>query len=92
MAYDVRNRMPAGSLVKEQGCKIEFVANPKKAGNIFFTCGKVVGGVSDKVKKALADKTLTIDQVEYAEVSQDGGEYVAVLMMKSTNNVVATLG
>lgn len=92
MAYTTRNRMPASSLVKDENCKIDFVANPKKAGNIFFTCGKVVGGVSEKVKAALNAGTLTIDQVEYAEVSKDGGPFISVLMMKAVNNVVATLG
>lgn len=92
MAYDVRNRMPAGTLVKEQNCKIDFIANPKKKGNIFFSCGKIVGGVSDKVKAGIEDNSITIDDIEYAEVSRDGGPYVSVLMKKATDNVVARLG
>ena len=89
MEITATNRQSAKDLVTSTGNAIEFVNNPK-TGNIFFTCGKIVGGISEKVKAAHAAGTLTIDQMEYAEVSRDGAPAVPVLMMKSTNNVVAT--
>ena len=89
MEITATNRQSAADLVKETGNAIDFVKNPK-TGNIFFTCGKITGGISEKVKAAYAAGTLTIDQMEYAEISRDGGPAVPVLMMKSTNNVVAS--
>lgn len=89
MEITATNRMSAKSLVNTTGEAIEFVKNPK-TGNIFFTCGKIVGGISKKVKEAHAAGTLAIEQMEYAEVSRDGAPAVPVLMMKSTNNVVAS--
>ena len=89
MEITATNRQSAADLVKETGNAIDFVKNPK-TGNIFFTCGKITGGISEKVKAAYAAGTLTIEQMEYAEVSRDGAAAVPVLMMKSTNNVVAS--
>lgn len=89
MEITATNRQSAKDLVTSTGNPIEFVANPK-TGNIFFTCGKIIGGISEKVKSAYAAGTLAIDQMEYAEVSRDGTPAVPVLMMKSTSNVVAT--
>lgn len=89
MEITATNRQSAADLVKETGNAIDFVKNPK-TGNIFFTCGKITGGISEKVKAAYAAGTLTIDQMEYAEISRDGAAAVPVLMMKSTNNVVAS--
>lgn len=87
MEITATNRQSAKDLVTTTGNPIDFVKHPK-TGNIFFTCGKITGGISDKVKAAYAAGTLTIDQMEYAEVSKDGGKAVPVLMMKSTANVV----
>lgn len=89
MEITATNRQSAADLVNSTGNAIDFVKNPK-TGNIFFTCGKITGGISEKVKAAFAANTLTIDQMEYAEVSRDGAPAVPVLMMKSTNNVVAS--
>ena len=89
MEITATNRQSAADLVKSTGNAIDFVKNPK-TGNIFFTCGKITGGISEKIKAAYAANTLTIDQMEYAEVSRDGAPAVPVLMMKSTNNVVAS--
>ena len=89
MEITATNRQSAADLVNSTGNAIDFVKNPK-TGNIFFTCGKITGGISEKVKAAYAANTLTIDQMEYAEVSRDGAPAVPVLMMKSTNNVVAS--
>lgn len=89
MEITATNRMSAKSLVNNTEEAIDFIKNPK-TGNIFFVCGNITGGVSQKVKDAHAAGTLTIDQMEYAEVSRDGAPAVPVLMMKSTNNVVAS--
>ena len=87
MAYDVRNRKTIKNLKDSEGAKLEFRESAK--GNVFFVCGTIVGGCSDKVKAVY--KTVTADQLEYAEVSRDGGKYVPVIMMRSTSNVVRTL-
>lgn len=89
MEITATNRMSAKDLVTTTGNPIEFVKNGK-TGNIFFTCGKIVGGISKKVKAAYAAGTLSTEQMEYAEVSRDGAPAVPVLMMKSTANVVAS--
>ena len=89
MEITATNRMSASDLVRSTGNTIDFVRN-SKTNNIFFTCGKIVGGISKKVKEAYAAGTLAIEQMEYAEVSRDGAPAVPVLMMKSTNNVVAS--
>ena len=89
MEITATNRQSASDLVNSTGNAIDFVRNPK-TNNIFFTCGKITGGISEKVKAAYAAGTLTIDQMEYAEVSRDGAPAVPVLMMKSVSNVVAS--
>jgi hypothetical protein len=87
MAYDVRNRKTIKNLKESEGAELEIRKSAK--GNIFFVCGTIVGGCSDKVKAV--HETVTPDQLEYAEVSRDGGEYVPVLMMRNTSNVVRKL-
>lgn len=81
------NRM-SGTQLKATYGNIEFVKNPN-TGNIFFTCGSITGYVSPKVKENI--NTVTLDELQYAEVSIDGNEPVPTLMMKSTANVVRTL-
>lgn len=87
------NRMSAIDLVKKHDQEIEFIHNTKDGkDNLFFKCGSIVGGLSEKVKAAYKAKTLKIQDMEYAEVSRDGARAVPVLMMVSRANVVATFG
>lgn len=81
------NRMTARAL-KEANGAIEFVKNPN-TGKCFFTCGNIVGYVSPKVEESL--DSITIDDIQYAEVSINGAKAVPCLMMRSTNNVLKTL-
>jgi hypothetical protein len=91
MEYVATNRKSAKKLVETEGSPIDFIHNTKDGkDNIFFKCGSIVGGISDKIKAAHKAGTLTIDQMEYAEVSKNGGKAVPVLMMVSKANVVAS--
>lgn len=81
------NRMSGRQLVDNNG-PIEFINNPN-TGNIFFTCGSIVGYVSPKVREKV--DTITLDEIQYAEVSIDGNDAVPTLMIKSADNVVRTL-
>lgn len=93
MAYVKTNEMTAVELVNAKKEPIEFIHNTKNGkDNLFFKCGSIVGGLSDKVKNAYKAKTLKIEDMAYAEVSRDGGPAVPVLMMISRANVVATFG
>lgn len=93
MAYEKTNEMTAVELVNAKKEPIEFIHNTKDGkDNLFFKCGSIVGGISDKVKAAYKANTLKIEDMAYAEVSKDGGKAVPVLMMISRANVVATFG
>lgn len=81
------NRMSARALKEKHGA-IEFVKNPN-TGNVFFTCGSITGYVSPKVRENM--NTVTLDDLQYAEVSIEGNPAVPCLMMKSVNNVLKTL-
>ncbi len=85
-----RNQM-SGRELKAQHGAIEFVENPK-TNKLFFACGTLRGYVSPKVQEAVTKGNLTIDQINYAQCSTDGGDnWVDCIMMKSTNNVKMTL-
>jgi hypothetical protein len=81
------NKM-SGRARKQAHGAIEFVKNPN-TGKCFFTCGSIVGYVSPKVESNL--DSVTLDDIQYAEVSIDGKPAVPCLMMKATNNVLKTL-
>lgn len=83
------NRMTAAALCAKENSAIEFIKNPH-TGNIFFACGSVTGYVSPKVRENL--DSVTINDLQFAEVSIDNNEPVPCLMMKGTDNVVKTLG
>lgn len=83
------NRMSASALCAKENSAIEFINNPH-TGNIFFACGNVTGYVSPKVRENL--DSVSINELQFAEVSIDGKEPVPCLMMRGTDNVVKTLG
>lgn len=80
------NRMSGRQLIDKFG-PIEFCKSSK--GNIYFVCGSIVGYVSPKVREKM--DTITVDELNFAEVSIDGNDAVPTLMIKSTDNVVRTL-
>ena len=81
------NRMSGIELKAKHG-SIDFINNPK-TGKLFFSAGSITGYVSPKVAENL--DTITLEDIQYAEVSIDGAEAVPTLMMKSTTNVVRSL-
>ena len=85
------NRMSARQLVISENSIIDFVKNPN-TGKLFFVCGSKKGYVSPALQKVYQDSTL--DDIQYAEVSLDGGTPVPTLMCvgNSQQNVTKTLG
>ena len=81
------NRMSGSRLVEKHG-EIQFIEN-KKTGKIFFSVGDISGYVSPKVQAQI--NTITLDEIEYAEVSIDGKKAVPTLMMANKANVLRTL-
>ena len=85
------NRMSAKQLVISQNAPLQFVTNPH-TGNVFFTCGSKTGYVSPAVKQIM--DTCSLDDLQYAECSINGGEAVPCLMVagNSKANVKRELG
>ena len=85
------NRMSARQLVISENSVIDFVKNPN-TGKLFFVCGSKKGYVSPAWQQVYQDSTL--DDIQYAEVSLDGGTPVPTLMCvgNSQQNVTKTLG
>ena len=85
------NRMSARQLVISENSVIDFVKNPN-TGKLFFVCGSKKGYVSPALQKVYQSSTL--DDIQYAEVSLDGGVAVPTLMCvgNSQQNVTKTLG
>ena len=85
------NRMSAKQLVISENSVIDFVKNPN-TGKLFFVCGSKKGYVSPALQKVYQSSTL--DDIQYAEVSLDGGTPVPTLMCvgNSRQNVTKTLG
>ena len=85
------NRMSARQLVISENSVIDFVKNPN-TGKLFFVCGSKKGYVSPALQKVYKESTL--DDIQYAEVSLDGGTPVPTLMCvgNSQQNVTKTLG
>ena len=85
------NRMSAKQLVISENSVIDFVKNPN-TGKLFFVCGSKKGYVSPALQKVYQSSTL--DDIQYAEVSLDGGTPVPTLMCvgNSQQNVTKTLG
>ena len=85
------NRMSAKQLVISENSELRFVKNPN-TGKTFFVCGSKRGYVSPNVLKIM--DTCTLDELQYAEVSLNGGEAVPCLMVvgNSEANVQRKLG
>ena len=85
------NRMSAKQLVISENAELQFVNNPN-TGKTFFVCGSKRGYVSPNVLKIM--DTCTLDELQYAEVSLNGGEAVPCLMVvgKADANVRRKLG
>ena len=85
------NRMSARQLVISENSVIDFVKNPN-TGKLFFVCGSKKGYVSPALQQVYQSSTL--DDIQYAEVSLDGGTPVPTLMCvgNSQQNVTKTLG
>ena len=84
-------RMSAKQLVISENAELKFVNNPN-TGKTFFVCGSKRGYVSPNVMKIM--DTCTLDELQYAEVSLNGGEAVPCLMVvgNSETNVKRKLG
>ena len=84
-------RMSAKQLVISENAELEFVHNPN-TGKTFFVCGSKRGYISPNVMKIM--DTCTLDELQYAEVSINGGELVPCLMVvgNSEANVQRKLG
>lgn len=93
MANDlqVRNKMTAEALKQSENSRIDFVGNPKKDGNIFFSCGSKTGYVGQALKGAIAEGTVDVTKVMYAETSKDGKEWVPCLFLPNTQNVILSI-
>lgn len=85
------NRMSAMQLVISENAELQFVKNPN-TGKTFFVCGSKRGYVSPNVLKIM--DTCTLGELQYAEVSLNGGEAVPCLMVvgNSEANVQRKLG
>ena len=85
------NRMSAKQLVISENAELQFVNNPN-TGKTFFVCGSKRGYVSPNVLKIM--DTCTLDELQYAEVSLNGGAAVPCLMIvgNSETNVQRKLG
>ena len=85
------NRMSAKQLVISENAELQFVNNPN-TGKTFFVCGSKRGYVSPNVLKIM--DTCTLDELQYAEVSLNGGAAVPCLMVvgNSEANVKRKLG
>jgi hypothetical protein len=81
------NRMSGRRLVEKHG-EIQFIEN-KKTSKIFLSVSDISGYVSPKVRAQIS--TVTLDDLEYAEVSIDGKKAVPTLMMANKANVLRTL-
>lgn len=78
-----RKRMSAKELVNAEASKIEFIPNPQRGGELFFTCGSYQAGyISPAVKQKFAEGTLTIADMQFAECSTDDGTtWIPCLML-----------
>ena len=84
------NRMTVAQLVAQEHSPLDIVVNPK-TGKTFFTCGSKKGYVSPKAEAAIKNGC-DEDDLQYAEVSIDGGEAVPTLMIKGKANIIRSFG
>ena len=88
--FTSKNQSSAKALVIKENAPIKFIKNPKKPGSIFFVCGSKRGYVSPAVCEKI--DTISLDEMQYAEVSKDGGEYIPCLMVVGNHKPMRTLG
>lgn len=84
------NRMSCAQLMKSQNSELQFIENPN-TGKIFFMCGEIKGYVSPAVLSKM--NSVTVKDLQYAEVSIDNKQAVPCLMMvgDGSKNVRRTL-
>lgn len=84
------NRMSCAQLMKSQNSELQFIENPN-TGKIFFMCGEIKGYVSPAVLQNM--NTVSVQDLQYAEVSIDNKPAVPCLMMigDASKNVKRTL-
>lgn len=87
------NRMTAKQLVIRENAELQRVINPKN-GKAFFVCGQVRGYMSPAANKLFMSGKATLDELQFAEVSIDGGQAVPCLMVvgNSQQNITHKLG
>lgn len=79
------NRMSAKALrEQENNATIDFVENPNKPGKVFFVCGSITGYCSPAVQRAY--KTVTLDELQFAEVAKDGNPANAIPCLMMVGN------
>jgi hypothetical protein len=76
--------------MKSQNSELQFIENPN-TGKIFFMCGEIKGYVSPAVLQNM--NTVTVADLQFAEVSIDNKPAVPCLMMigDASKNVKRTL-
>lgn len=84
--FECTDRMSARALMVAQQSNLDFVESPR-TGKLFFSCGEKRGYCSPAVRAKFAENSLKLEDLEFANVSMDGGKPVPSLMMKSTQNV-----
>jgi hypothetical protein len=84
------NRMSCAQLMRTQNAELQIVENPK-TGKLFFVCGLIKGYISPAVLGKI--DSVTVEELQFAEVSIDGNPAVPCLMMvgDGSKNVKRTL-
>ena len=84
------NRMSCAQLMRSQNSELQFIENPN-TGKTFFMCGEIKGYVSPAVLSKI--NTVTVEELQFAEVSIDNKPAVPCLMMigDASKNVRRTL-
>ena len=98
------NIKSAADFVKERKADIEFIQSKNNPNKLFFVCGTTYdtekkedvpfcGYASEAVQTAAKAGTLTLEEVQYCDMSIDGKPAIPCLMMvgNSKKNVVFTL-
>ncbi len=90
------NRMSAEALIIKENAALDYIENPHKPGKLFFVCGSKQGYVSpalqEKLKEAQGD--VALEDMQYAEVSINGGTAIPTLMVvgQSKKNIKYSFG
>lgn len=79
--FEVRNRMSVRALMEQQNADIDIIPSKKNPGKLFFSCGSIVGYITQEAAKAPAK------QLQYAECRRDGStEWVPCILRIPKNN------